>query len=77
VYALFDRNWAHPVDAVVAHAPTWELRTDERILAQVEREKQRDPWNYAREFGAQFIERDQGTFFEADALSACTSEVAA
>lgn len=77
VYALFDRNWSHPVDAVVAHAPTWELRTDERILAQVEREKQRDPWNYAREFGAQFIERDQGTFFEADALSACTSEVAA
>lgn len=77
VYALFDRNWSHPVDAVVAHAPTWELRTDERILAQVEREKTRDPWNYAREFGAQFVERDQGTFFEADALSACTSEAAA
>jgi hypothetical protein len=72
VYELFERNWSHPVDAVVAHAPTWELRSDERIMAQIEREKTRDPWNYAREFGAEFLERDQGTFFEADCVEACT-----
>lgn len=71
VWELFNRNFGHPVDAVVAHAPTWELRTDDRILAQVDREKERDPWNYAREFGAQFLERDQGTFFESDCVEAC------
>ena len=42
-----------------------------RILAQIEREKMRDPWNYAREFGAEFLERDQGSFFEADCVEAC------
>lgn len=77
VWELFHRNHGHPVDAVVAHAPTWELRTDERILAQVEREKTRDPWNYSREFGAEFLERDQGTFFESDALTACIAGEAA
>ena len=73
VYELFDRNHGHPVDAVVAHAPTWELRSDERIMAQIEREKMRDPWNYAREFGAEFLERDQGSFFEADCVEACVA----
>ena len=55
VWRLFTENHTHAVDAVVAHAPTWEMRTDERILAQVAREKTRDPWNYAREFGAEGI----------------------
>lgn len=76
VWDLYHKNHGHPVDAVVAHAPTWELRTDERILAQVERERERDPWNYAREFGAQFLERDQGTFFETDAVEACVQGAA-
>lgn len=71
VYELFERNFSHPIDAVVAHAPTWELRSDERILAQIEREKTRDPWNYSREFGAEFLDRDQGTFFEADCIEGC------
>ena len=73
VFSLFDRNYGHPVDAVVAHAPTWVLRSDERILAQVERERARDPWNFSREFGAQFIERTEGMFFEPDNLRACVA----
>lgn len=76
VFKTFDRNFGHPVDAVVAHAPTWELRTDEKILAQVERERERDPWNFAREFGAEFIDRDEGTFFDGPSIEACTEAAA-
>ena len=64
------------LDATILNDEPASIRTDERILAQVAREKTRDPWNHAREFGAEFIERDQGTFFEADAVNACVEAVA-
>lgn len=70
VWRIYQDNHGKPVDAVVAHAPTWEMRTDERILAQVERERTRDPWNYAREFGAEFMSRDEGAFFDSADLDA-------
>ncbi len=73
VYALWDRNWSHPNDAVVAHAPTWELRTAPQILAIVEREKTRDEWNYKREYGAEFLSQNVDAFFAEEDIEACTA----
>ena len=54
LYDLFRENFGHPVSAIVSHAPTGMLRTDEKILSYVAREYARDPENAAIEFGAQF-----------------------
>lgn len=70
VWRMYKENHGHPVDTLVAHAPTWEMRVDEDILAQVEREREKDPWNYAREFGAEFLSRDEGAFFDDEDLVA-------
>ena len=72
LFELYEQNWPHPSSAIVAHAPTWEMRVNPDVLAQVAAEKERDEWNWQREYGAQFLTRDVGKFFETEALDACT-----
>lgn len=64
------RNHEHPVDAISAHAPTLLLRDDEHTRSYVAREKERDPQNAAREFGAEFMGSTGDTFFDGDAITA-------
>jgi len=52
LYDLFQANFGAPRTALAAHAPTLLLRDDERTRAIVERERERDPDNAAREFDA-------------------------
>lgn len=77
VFALWERNFGHPKDSIIAHAPTWELRIAPHIIAIEQREKERDPWNHRREYGAEFLDGRADSFFEHDALEACVVAEAA
>jgi hypothetical protein len=68
LYELFRANHARPTTALAAHAPTTLLRGDERTLAMVARERERDPDNAAREFDAQFLPSGSGLFFDRGAI---------
>jgi len=54
LFELFQKNWANPRTALVAHASTETMRPDARTKAIVDRERERDPSNAAREFDAVF-----------------------
>lgn len=70
LYELHAANFAHPVTALVAHAPTTLLRDDARTASMVARERDRDPENAAREFDAEFMSAGAGLFFPAASISA-------
>lgn len=65
VYEMFRDNFADPKTALVARCPTTLMRPDARTLALVERERQRDPDNAAREFDCAFLEAGAAEFFDA------------
>lgn len=77
LWDFFDRNHGHPVDAVVAHAPTLLLRSDPDIRAQVEAVRIQDPTNARRELDAHFMTTDATRFFDDASLAAATGEVSA
>lgn len=68
LYDLHRENFGHPVAALVSHAATGLLRTDEKILSYVAREYARDPENAAIEFGAQFGAASSTTWLDPEAL---------
>ena len=68
LYDLWRENWGRPQSAVVAHAATGLLRTDEKILAYVAREYARDPENAKIEFGAEFGAASAATWLDPEAL---------
>ena len=70
LYDLFQANFGAPRTALAAHAPTLLLRDDERTRAIVERERERDPDNAAREFDAVFMSAGSGLFFDPTAIDA-------
>lgn len=55
LFELFKSEHGKPRTALVAHAPTLLLRDDAHTRALVDRERQRDPKNCAREFDALFV----------------------
>lgn len=63
-HELFRDNHGDPKTALAVHAPTRLMRDDERTLAMVTREEQRDPENAAIEFGANFLGRGASVFFD-------------
>ena len=65
---LFHTNLGAPRTALAAHAPTLLLRDDARTRAMVERERERDPDNAAREFDAEFMSAGSGVFFDPQAI---------
>jgi hypothetical protein len=68
LYELWRANHGEPTTCLVAHAPTTLLRPDARTLAMVERERERDPDNAAREFDATFMTAGSGLFFDGVAI---------
>lgn len=74
LYDLWRENWGRPRSALVAHASTGVLRTDEKILSYVAREYERDPENAAIEFGAQFGAASATTWLDPEALDAAQGE---
>jgi hypothetical protein len=74
LYELHKRNFGHPVDALVAHAPTLAIHDSPMTRAIVEREMARDPDNAAREFEAKFMTSGTTVFFEAAAIDAALDE---
>jgi hypothetical protein len=74
LFELYDRNHGHPVDAIAAHAPTTLLRDDEHTRQLVERERERDPDNAAREFDAVPMSSGTSEFFDPSAIKQCTDD---
>jgi hypothetical protein len=68
VFELFRANHGDPHTCLAAHAPTTLLRDDARTLSMVERERERDSDNAAREFDAQFMTAGSGLFFDSAAI---------
>lgn len=70
LYDLWRRNYDHPLDALVAHAPTSLMRTDDvDVLAAIDVERQVDPEKCARERDAQFMTSIVNAFFDARAIA--------
>jgi hypothetical protein len=72
LWKLYDENHGEPVTALAAHAPTLLLRDDEHTREFVERERERDPDNAAREFDAEPMAGGTSEFFETGAIDLCT-----
>jgi hypothetical protein len=66
VYEFFRDQWGSPKTALVARAATAIMRPSER--KRVERERERDPDNAAREYDCQFIGAAAGAFISAQAI---------
>lgn len=76
LYDLHRENYGHPVTALAAHAPTLVLYDTALTREIVERERQRDPDNAAREYDAEFIGGGSLQFFESGAIdAACRAAV--
>lgn len=76
LYELFASNHGNPRTAIAAHAPTLLLRNDSRTRTMVDRERERDADNAAREFDAQFMASGAGLFFDAHAIDAAVDRLA-
>jgi hypothetical protein len=74
LYDFFKKNFGTPVDAMAAHAPTMVLRDDDDMREQVDRERERDPENAAREFDAVPMDAGTSSFFDAESLKKCIVE---
>lgn len=68
-WGLFDSDFGKPKVAVVAHASTSLMRTDDPdLLARVDAARERDPINAAREFDAEWLPIGAGNLFDPVAL---------
>lgn len=71
LFSLWQRNYGHARDALVAHAPTGLMRSDDpQILADIEAERGADPEKTARERDARFMTSNASAFFDARAIAA-------
>lgn len=77
LYDLWAENYGRPMGALVSHAPTAILRSDEKILAYVAREYARDPENARIEFGAEFGAASATTWLDPEALEAAVGPAGA
>lgn len=77
LYSEFNDNHGAPKTAIAAHAPTLLLRDDAKTRTMVERERERDPDNAAREFDAVFMSAGAGLFFDPSAIDASVDRLAA
>ena len=69
LYDFFVANFGHPTTAIVAHCPTRLMRDEPSIHAMIQREEDRDPDNFAREFNAMFLSGGAGQFFDARSIA--------
>ena len=71
---LFDRNFGHPVDAVVAAGTSMFMRPSAKLAAAIERERQRDPENASREYDVEPGSRGGQKLFDLESIAACIDE---
>jgi hypothetical protein len=77
LYDLFKQNYGHPVDALVAHAPTGLMRPDDDELQKtIAALRRSDPEKAAREFDAIFMSINTAAFFDHRALTTAVSKSA-
>lgn len=74
VWDFREREYGNPQTVIVAHAPTSALRDDDHTRALMARERARDPENFAREFGAEFLDGGSSQWFDGTAIKLCTTE---
>lgn len=75
LFELFAANHGSPSTCTAVRAPTTLMRTDApHILRMVAREAERDPENTAREYGAEFMTRGAGLFFDGIAIDQAIAE---
>jgi hypothetical protein len=71
LYDFFTSDFGHPKSVMVAHTPTLLLRPDPRMVGIVQRERERDPDNAAREFDGEFMTSGSGLFFDSVSIDRC------
>lgn len=72
LWDLYSKNFGHPTTSLAAHAPTLLFRdNEEHVRRQVERERELNPDNAAREFDAQPMPAGSEHFFDPRAVDAC------
>lgn len=81
LYDTFSSNFGKPTTALVAHVSTTTMRPDARTRSIVERERERDPDNAAREFGSddeppRFMSAGTSAFFDPLTIDAAFAEAA-
>lgn len=76
LWDFYERNHGHPVDAIVAHAPTLTLRSDAKIREQVELARIQDEANARRELDAVFVDLDTSRFFDQASVDTCIGDYA-
>jgi hypothetical protein len=73
LYNLWRRNFGHPVDALVAHAPTLVLHDSPMTRTIVERARAADPEKAKCEFDAVFLSTGTTSFFEGATIDSSIS----
>jgi len=72
LYTMWRDNYGHPKVALCAHAPTYLMRSNDKIvLDKIDRARLLNPKNAIREFDAQFGATSSGLFFDQDLVRAC------
>ena len=75
LYDLKQKNFGNPTTAIAAVLPTELARPDDELLMQVVRdERERDPFNAAREFDCQWLGSGAAAFFDHQAINDAMKE---
>lgn len=70
LYTLWKRNYGHPVDCLMAHAPTGMMRKgDEEVEERIALDRSVDPEQAAREYDAQFMTSNAKSYFDPRAVA--------
>jgi hypothetical protein len=77
IWKLHEENFGHPVSALAARMPTLLVRTNARTRAMVERERERDPENAAREFDCAVLGGGSSAFFDPTTIIAAVDSTLA
>lgn len=69
-YDLWKENFGMPESALVIHAPTDRMRTDDPdLLERIQSERERNAYNARREYDCEFLPAGAGTLFDVDELT--------
>lgn len=63
-WRLYEQNFGNPSTALAARMPTLLVRTDRRVRAMVERERERDPERASREFDCVPLTGGSSSYFD-------------
>ncbi len=73
LYELWEKNFGMPTGALVIHAPTERMRTDDPdLLDRIRAERERNPINARREYDCEWLAAGAGILFNAEMLAAAS-----